>query len=118
RLAERADFQPARLNALQVDAGSAQAVRRVHKQLSRKVGNDTARPASPELVEQALLLSVLAGFPDRIARRRKPNAPEVLLVGGIPGTLDPASVVHEPELLIALDAEEQAAGRGVRVRLA
>jgi len=117
RDAERADFQASRLASLQIDPGSVQAVRRVQKQLARFVGSGGARPP-PALVEQALLLSLLSGFPDRIARRRKPNAPEVLLVGGIPGVLDPASVVHEAELLVALDAEEQQGGRGVRIRLA
>jgi ATP-dependent helicase HrpB len=118
RQAERADFNPGRLNALQVDAGAAQAVSRVQRQLRRAVRQQGPAPATAELREQALMLSVLAGFPDRVARRRKPNAPELLLVGGIPGTLAETSVVHGPELLVAVDAEERTGGRGVLVRLA
>ena len=117
-LAERADFQPGRLASLQVDAGAAQAVSRVQRQLRRSVDTKRPAPTSEPLREQALMVSLLSGFPDRVARRRKPNAPEVLLVGGVPGTLAETSVVHAPELLVAVDAEERQGQRGVRVRLA
>ncbi len=118
REAERADFQPGRLNALGVDPGAAQAVSRVQRQLRRTVRNRAPSPATHTLREQALMLCVLAGFPDRVARRRKPNAPEVLLMGGIPGVLAETSVVHAPELLVAVDADDRPGGRGVLVRLA
>src|SRR5690606_34402497 len=118
RQAEDAGFQVGRLRALQIDPGSAQAVRHVRKRLLKGLTRGAPRPASEALVEQALMLSLLAGFPDRVARRRKPHAPEVLLVGGTPGSLDPTSVVHEAPLLIAVDAEERQGTRGVRIRLA
>jgi ATP-dependent helicase HrpB len=79
-----------------------------------------------EAREQALLLATLAAFPDRVGRRRGPGSDEVVLVGGGSARLDPASVVRDAPLLVALDAEERkgdrrAPGGGrseVRVRIA
>ena len=68
------------------------------------------------LVRRALF----AGFPDRLARRREPGSPRVVLAGGHGGVLDRASVVHEGEWLIAVDVEAGARGPGseARVRMA
>jgi len=98
--------------------GAAQAVERTARQLSRALhGRHRAAPAERE---DALLLALLAGFPDRVARRRKAHAPELVLSGGGSAVLDPVSVVQEPMLLLALDAEQRNGPRGpeVRVRLA
>jgi ATP-dependent helicase HrpB len=97
----------------------------------------TAAPASTTAAlgpgitaeEEALLLATLAAYPDRVARRRAPGADEVVLVGGGSALLDPASVVREAALLLAVDAEVRrgdrrpagpsASGRGeARVRVA
>ncbi|HLT28787.1 MAG TPA: ATP-dependent helicase HrpB [Myxococcaceae bacterium] len=118
RQAEAAHFQAGRLRSMQIDVATAQTVSRVKQRLTRGLERKVSRPSTPELVEQALMLGLLAGFPDRVARRRKAHAPEVLLVGGTPGTLEPSSVVHEAPLLIAVDAEERQGTRGVRIRLA
>jgi ATP-dependent helicase HrpB len=98
--------------------GASQAVERTARQLSRTVHARTR--AAPAEREDGLLLSLLAGFPDRVARRRKPHAPELVLSGGGSALLDPASVVQEPMLLLALDAEQRTGPRGpeVRVRVA
>ncbi len=98
--------------------GAAQAVDRTARQLARAVhGRHRAPPAERE---DALLISLLAGFPDRVARRRKPHAPELVLSTGGSAVLDPVSVVQEPMLLLALDAEQRKGPRGpeVRVRVA
>ena len=58
------------------------------------------------------MLSVLAGYPDRVAKRRKPRAPELLLFGGGTAQLSEISVVQDAELMVAVDAEERP-GRGV-----
>jgi ATP-dependent helicase HrpB len=99
--------------------GTAQAVERTARQLARAL-RDRGPRASPAEREDALLLSLLAGFPDRVARRRKPHAPELVLSGGGSAVLDPVSVVQEPMLLLALDAEQRTGPRGpeVRVRVA
>ncbi|HET9555458.1 MAG TPA: ATP-dependent helicase C-terminal domain-containing protein, partial [Anaeromyxobacteraceae bacterium] len=62
-------------------------------------------------VEEALLLATVAAYPDRVARRRAPGGDEVVLVGGGSARLDPASVVREAGLLVAVDAEERRGDR-------
>lgn len=53
--------------------------------------------------DQALLLSVLAGFPDRVARRRAGN--QIFLANGVSAEL--AGTPPQYEFLLALDAEER-----------
>ncbi len=64
--------------------------------------------------------ALLAGFPDRLARRRSPGSRRVLLASGHGGVLDHESVVVDGEFLLALDVEAGARGPGAeaRVRLA
>ncbi len=66
--------------------------------------------------DEAVMVSLLAGFPDRVARRRAEKKAAVLLAGGGAGELAASSVVREPMLMLALEAEQQ--GRGVLVRMA
>src|SRR5262249_43757792 len=120
REAERAQFTPSRLSSLSLDTGATQAVDRVRRQLSK--GLDRSRPAPPnvEAHEQAIGLCVLSGYPDRLARRRRPRAPELVLQGGGSATLSENSVVQDADLVVAVDAEERS-GRGgpqVVVRIA
>ena len=99
-----------------LDAGALSAVERVQRQLSRLV--DTTRAPAPRTQhehEVALLRAVLAGYPDRVAKRRRPKAPELVFAAGGSGTLDPASVVHDAELVVAVDAEERRGGVVVRL---
>ncbi|HSP77723.1 MAG TPA: helicase-related protein, partial [Myxococcaceae bacterium] len=117
REAERARFASGRLHSLSLETGAVQAVDRVQRQLRRAVKDKGPGPSRPEDVEQALMLCVLAGYPDRVAKRRRPRSPEVLLFGGGTASLSEVSVVQEPELMVAVDAEERP-GRGVTVRLA
>jgi ATP-dependent helicase HrpB len=92
-------------------------VDRVQRQLTRLLGSSRLpAPKGVEAHDAALLRAVLAGYPDRVARRRRPKSPELVLSQGGSATLDPRSVVHDAELLVAVDVEEQA--RGVQVRLA
>ncbi|MGH9903907.1 MAG: ATP-dependent helicase C-terminal domain-containing protein, partial [Pyrinomonadaceae bacterium] len=78
-----------------------------------------------------MLISVLAGYPDRVARRRASadatttSGAELLLAGGGAASLAPESVVRGAEFLVAVDAGERsgvgrAGMRGARtvVRLA
>lgn len=110
--ASRARFNAGKLNGLGLDTGAVHAVERVRSQLSRRLSR---RPETGS--EDDLLLSVLAGYPDRVARRRKAHAPEVVLSSGGSATLAETSVVREAPLLIAVDAEERANGQ-IQVRLA
>ncbi len=145
--AARARFDPGRLRRMGVSPGAAQAVERSRRQLlgvARGLARSTstATPAHPERsaaaggaeskgtpgatpAEHALLLATLAAYPDRVARRRAQGSDEIVLAGGGSARLDPASVVREAALLVAVDAEERrgdrrpGAGRGeARVRIA
>lgn len=117
REAERVNFATGRLHGLSLEPAAVQAVDRVQRQLRRAVRERAQRPSRPEELEQALMLSVLAGYPDRVARRRRPRSPELLLFGGGTASLSELSVVQEAELMVAVDAEERP-GRGAVVRLA
>jgi ATP-dependent helicase HrpB len=63
--------------------------------------------------DQALLLSVLAGFPDRVARRRTGN--QVLLSTGIAAEL--ASEPPSYEFMLAIDAEDRLENRLPLIRM-
>jgi ATP-dependent helicase HrpB len=122
-------FAPARLRELHLDINAVRAVERVSEQLrrlckSRKAAGDKSVSALSSSVAAAssiarlssvethLLISILAGYPDRVARRRvlateaNERSVEVLLAGGGAGVLAPSSVVRQSLLLVAVDAEE------------
>ncbi|HYY52814.1 MAG TPA: ATP-dependent helicase C-terminal domain-containing protein, partial [Myxococcales bacterium] len=67
--------------------------------------------------DEALLISVLTGFLDRVAKRR---GEEILLASGGAARLAPESAVRDAPLMVAVDAEERRVrGRsGVVVRIA
>lgn len=99
-----------------LDPGAVSSVERVQRQLGRLVDSGRAQaPKGHAAHEAALLRAVLAGYPDRVAKRRRPKAPEVVFAAGGSGSLDPASVVHDAELLVAVDAEERKGGVVVRL---
>jgi ATP-dependent helicase HrpB len=70
--------------------------------------------------EDALLRCVLAGFPDRVVRRRTPGSPRGVMVGGTGVVLADSSVVRDAELFVAVevDAGPQRQLAEARVRLA
>jgi ATP-dependent helicase HrpB len=99
-----------------LDSGAMSSVDRVTKQLGRVIDGDKAPSPKTNAARDAnLMRSVLAGYPDRVARRRRPRSPEVVLSAGGAATLDPGSVVHDAELMIAIDAEEKKGGVVVRL---
>lgn len=99
-----------------LDQGAMSSVDRVTKQLGRVLDQNKApNPRTNAERDSSLLRSVLAGYPDRVARRRRPRAPELILSAGGSATLDPSSVVHDAELMIAVDAEEKKGGVVVRL---
>lgn len=105
------------LRSLGLDPRAFQAVERARRQLERVAKNRGPRPDGLEAEEQALLACIVTAFPDRLARRRRPGQPELVLISGSTAKLSPDSVVRERELMVAVDVEERP-GRGVEVRLA
>src|SRR5439155_1674252 len=71
--------------------------------------------------DEALRISLLAAFPDRVARRRAPGSREFVLAASGSARLAEASAV-DAELIVAVDAEMRSelerAGSGVLIRLA
>jgi ATP-dependent RNA helicase HrpB len=51
--------------------------------------------------------AILSGYPDRVAQRRTPGEPDVLLSSGTGAVLARESGVHEAEYLVALDVSHQ-----------
>ena len=81
-----------------------------------------------DLSEPSFRRAILAGYPDRVAQRREPGSPNLLLASGTGATMAPESGVRDGEFLVALDVSRhpqsnpQSAVRNppdtVRVRLA
>jgi ATP-dependent helicase HrpB len=86
--------------------------RKVYQQLRR----GRRVPASGQRDEDALLVSVLVGFPDRVARRRQGG--ELLLASGGAAVLASRSAVRAAEWLVAVDIEERRERGWPLVRLA
>jgi ATP-dependent helicase HrpB len=81
-------------------------VQRVAEDVAR--GFD-ARDRGPEnLSEAQFLRAVLSGYPDRVARRRQPGSPDVLLASGTGATVAPESGVRDGEFLVAIDVSRSA----------
>jgi ATP-dependent helicase HrpB len=66
--------------------------------------------------EEALLISVLAAFPDRVARRRR--GAELQLAAGGPAQLAPSSTVTAEEFVVAVEAEDRRDQKAPLVRIA
>jgi ATP-dependent helicase HrpB len=64
---------------------------------------------------QRLKRALLAGFPDRVCRRRRPGEPDALMVGGRGVRLAPESGVADAPLFLALSLEGTGASSLVRV---
>jgi ATP-dependent helicase HrpB len=86
-------------------------------------GLGDATPASPSSNDAAaphLRHALLLGYPDRVARRREPGSPRLLLASGAGAVLARESGVVGAEFLLALDVSAGARGPGSEalVRLA
>ena len=111
--AAQKEFAPESLRRLNLNPKAVESVERVRRQLERLPGHakDRRTPRADE--ETELLISILAGYPDRVARRRKlsDKTPgdnlELALAGGGSATLAPESLVRAEEFLVAVEAEER-----------
>lgn len=124
--AEGSGFSAHALRTIGLDPGGAHAALRATKQLrralderpkpmsrdARAVGTRSSnasttapRPDSPKAVDDALLVSILAGFPDRVARRRKPGSRDLALAQGAAAELAETSAVRDAPWMVAVEAE-------------
>lgn len=110
--AEEARFSRSTLQAEGLDARSVRAVDQARRKLESRTRRRGDTPDTEAAREEALGMAVLAGFPDRVAKRRKAGQRELVLVNGSGARLAETSVVHQAPLLVALDVDEQRTGRG------
>ena len=108
REARSAQFDQRRLRGLGLDAGAARRADKGRQQLARLLPREgPQRSLGLREREEALRISLLCAFPDRVARRRSKGSSELLLCGGGAVQLGPGSVVRDAELLVAVDVEER-----------
>lgn len=106
REAEGSGFAAHAIRAIGLDQGAVHAVDRARKQLGRIVRNvDAKPPQSPKAADEALLMAVLAGFPDRVARRKRPGSRDLALAQGGTAELAEQSAVRDAPWMVAVDAE-------------
>ncbi len=124
REAEASRFTHDAMRAIGLDAGATLAVERARKQLARLCARPA--PGAPARrgqleAESALLTCILAGYPDRVAKRKRSGSRDLALAGGGIAELAESSVVRDASWLVAVDAERrgpESRGAGTIVRLA
>jgi ATP-dependent helicase HrpB len=86
---------------------AARFILRARDQLLRLLRQENTGRAAAATVssEEAVMRSLLAAFPDRVARRREPHSRRGVMVGGRGVRLAPASNVLEPELFVGVDVD-------------
>ncbi len=103
--------RPEDLRASGLDPGAVQTVERVRRQLQRLSPRSerSSRPDQSGRCEEALLISILAGYPDRVARRRnlRDDTGDLLLSSGGGANLSERSAVRSSEFLVAIEAEQR-----------
>jgi ATP-dependent helicase HrpB len=112
REAEASGFSAGSLRAAGLDARATNAVARAVKQLSRQLPGRRSGRATAAGPEEALRVSLLAGYPDRVAKRVRPGGRALAMAGGGSAELAETSVVRSAEWLVVLDAEERSGGPG------
>lgn len=113
--ARRTGFNAERLKRIGLDANVVKRVERVRRQLERLTASEELKTELSDDLERELLISILSGYPDRVARRRTSASEasaagvviELQLSNGRAASLAPESVVREAEFLVAIDAEER-----------
>ncbi len=110
REAEGSNFSASALRAIGLDAGATFAVDRAQKQLVRmcRAPAVLTRGSATMKLDDILRLCVLAGYPDRVAKRKKQGSRDLALAGGGQAELSFDSAVRDAEWLVAVDAESAA----------
>ncbi|WP_394838159.1 ATP-dependent helicase HrpB [Pendulispora rubella] len=101
REAQETRFAPNIVRAIGLDPGATFAVDRAQKQL-RRMGRTKRSDAGSDT---DLLKCVLAGYPDRVARRVRGRT--LAMAGGGRAELSEASVVRDAPWLVAVDGDEK-----------
>jgi ATP-dependent helicase HrpB len=92
---------------------AARFILRARDQLAETARRELGAPAvekSGAERDDGLLRAVLAAYPDRVARRREPNSPRAVMVGGRGVRLAAESAVLAAELFVCVDVAAAGAG--------
>ena len=89
---------------------AAQSILRTRDQLLRLL--PPSQQAQPSTDDRPFLQTVLAAYPDRLARRREPGSRRGVMVGGRGVRLDDSVALADEELYVAIDVDA-AAGEAV-----
>lgn len=93
-----------------LNVGAARFVLRAAEQLARTTIQEFGRPGRCNIdIDEALGRSLLAGFPDRLCRRRDSESRRAVMVGGRGVRLHDQSAVSKAELFLAIEADAGAA---------
>ncbi len=114
--AESDGLSPRTLRSHHLDPAATHAAARARDQLLRHMHRYLHRGQVPMQVEgdeEALLVAVLAGFPDRVGRRREAGSDEIVFAGGGAGKLAPSSVVRDAMFVVAVDVDDRRRGATV-----
>lgn len=111
RALDHGGIRPSDADALGIDIGAAQNVLRVRDRLVSIAKRTFGRGAN-DASEDDLLRAILAGFPDRVARRTKGDRYRMADGGG---RLSPSSVVKNAELIVAIDVDAKRGDPMIRV---
>jgi ATP-dependent helicase HrpB len=106
------------LSALDSPAVSVASVRDAAAQLRRLAEAWPAEEKRADVSETDLRRALLAGYPDRVAKRREAGSARLLLATGTGAELARESGVRDAEWLVALDAGQSPAGGDARVFVA
>lgn len=104
-----------RLRGMGIDGRSARAVERARSQLARIAKDAAPAPRDLDEEETAIRLCLLAAYADRVAKRARAGSRDLVLSGGGSAKLAETSVVHDAQLLLAIDVEERPMGAEVRL---
>ena len=108
------DASHSTLRSAGLDARAVRTVFDAARQIERELAGVAIEIEETFDEEGALLTATLAGFPDRVARRRPAGGEELVLAGGGSARLDPQSAVKDAPLMALIDADTRPSGVLVR----
>lgn len=92
-------------------------VMRVAVAIEREAARVLGRRTRAHLAEAEFRRALLAGYTDRVGRRREPGAPRVLLASGHGAVVSAESGVRDGEFLVAIDVQAGRRGMGAEARI-
>lgn len=112
--AEGSGFSASSIRAIGLEMDRVRAVERARKHVSRTLRAKPSSALNQTEWENALLISLLAAFPDRVARRKRPGSRELALSLGSTAELSETSAVRDAQWMVCVDADEKRGGISVR----